>query len=56
MIKRKLFSHILSYYRILLSPEDTLELVKYKDENGRSISQMASLHSSHDWGALLTGE
>ena len=40
--------------RMLLAPEDTLELPKHKDENGRTITQMAALHSSQDWGALLS--
>ena len=42
--------------KALLSPEDTMLLSKYKDKNGRTITQMASLHSKHDWGAILSEE
>lgn len=42
--------------KVLLAPEDTLELPKHKDENGRSIPQMALLHSSHDWGDIIKDE
>ena len=48
-LRKKLFA----FFRILLSPEDKLELDKYKDENGRTIPQMANLHSSHDWTPLM---
>ena len=40
----------------MLTPEDTMLLSKYKDANGRTITQMASLHSQHDWGAILSEE
>jgi ankyrin repeat protein len=39
----------------LLKSEDTMQLAKYKDVNGRSIGKMALLHSSQDWGEILTG-
>lgn len=42
--------------KALLKPEDTMNLAKYKDCNDRSINQMASLHSSYDWGAILCEE
>ncbi len=40
--------------KAILAPEDTLELPKFKDKNGRTITQMAMLHSSEDWGELLS--
>ena len=40
----------------LLTAEDLLEMPKFKDENGRTITQMANLHSSEDWGEILNEE
>ena len=42
--------------RSLLNGEEATDLAKHKDENGRSICQMALLHSSCDWGDILGEE
>ena len=45
-----------SILKLLLAPSDLLEMPKFKDANGRSIVQMAELHSVHDWGEILQNE